>query len=73
MEIDPAAAWSALEEPWRVCLSLAWEAYGAGAPATLAVAERLLEAGAPELAARRVALPDALEAIWMYLERTEPL
>ena len=30
MEIDPAAAWNGLEEPWRVCLSLAWEAYGAG-------------------------------------------
>jgi hypothetical protein len=43
------------------------------APATHAVAERWLEAGEPELAARRVALPDALEAIWMYLERTRPL
>jgi hypothetical protein len=191
MEIDPAAAWNGLEEPWRVCLSLAWEAYGAGtiplgaalvdatgavvaegrnrvyepdapprqlansllghaevnallaldpeqrhagadpygggdgaltgsnahtervplriegpredafgllasaplpafflrrnpnghvvrafaerAPATLTVAERLLEAGAPELAARGVALQEALEAIWMYLARAEPL
>jgi tRNA(adenine34) deaminase len=36
-------------------------------PALLAVAERLLEAGAPELAARGVALPDALEAVWTYL------
>ena len=48
-------------------------AFAERAPATLAVAERLLEAGAPELAARRVALPEALEAIWMYLERTRPL
>ena len=38
MEIDPAAAWNALEEPWR-----------------------------------GVALPDALEAIWMYLAGAEPL
>jgi tRNA(adenine34) deaminase len=30
MENDPSAAWERLEEPWRVCLSLAWEAYGAG-------------------------------------------
>ena len=43
MEIDPAAAWNALE------------------------------AGAPELAARGVALPDVLETIWMYLQRAEPL
>ena len=27
---DATAAWDALEEPWRVCLSLAWSAYGAG-------------------------------------------
>jgi tRNA(Arg) A34 adenosine deaminase TadA len=27
---DPASAWEGLEEPWRVCLSRAWEAYGAG-------------------------------------------
>jgi tRNA(Arg) A34 adenosine deaminase TadA len=27
---DAASAWAALEEPWRVCLSLAWRAYGAG-------------------------------------------
>jgi Flp pilus assembly protein TadB len=48
-------------------------AFAERAPATLAVAERLLEAGAPEHAARGVALPEALEAIWMYLERAEPL
>jgi tRNA(Arg) A34 adenosine deaminase TadA len=23
-------AWAALEEPWRICLELAWEAFGAG-------------------------------------------
>src|SRR6201999_3192788 len=23
-------AWHALDEPWRACLSLAWEAYGGG-------------------------------------------
>jgi uncharacterized YccA/Bax inhibitor family protein len=34
---------------------------------------RLLEASAPELAAREVALSDALAAIWMYLERTRAL
>jgi tRNA(adenine34) deaminase len=27
---DAVAAWAALEDPWRRCLSLAWEAYGAG-------------------------------------------
>jgi hypothetical protein len=27
---DAAAAWDALEEPWRACLVLAWSAYGAG-------------------------------------------
>jgi hypothetical protein len=42
-------------------------AYTRLTPALLAVAERLLEAGAPELAARGVALPDALEAVWTYL------
>ena len=30
MPPDAASAWDALEEPWRLCLSLAWEAYGAG-------------------------------------------
>ena len=30
MSSDPAAAWDALEAPWRVCFTLAWEAYGAG-------------------------------------------
>ena len=48
-------------------------AFAERAPATLAVAGRLLEAGAADLAARGVALPDALEAIWMYLERAERL
>jgi tRNA(Arg) A34 adenosine deaminase TadA len=27
---DASSAWAALEEPWRVCMSLAWRAYGAG-------------------------------------------
>jgi tRNA(Arg) A34 adenosine deaminase TadA len=27
---DLVSAWDRLEEPWRACLSLAWEAYGAG-------------------------------------------
>ena len=27
---DPASAWAALEEPWRRCFELAWEAYGSG-------------------------------------------
>jgi tRNA(Arg) A34 adenosine deaminase TadA/phage tail protein X len=48
-------------------------AFAQRAPATHAVAEGLLEAGAPELAARGVALPEALEVFWMYLERSEPL
>jgi hypothetical protein len=48
-------------------------AFAERAPATLAVAERLLEAGAPELAARGAALPDALGEFWMYLGRTPPL
>jgi tRNA(adenine34) deaminase len=30
MAADPAAAWAALDEPWRRCFELAWEAYGAG-------------------------------------------
>jgi tRNA(Arg) A34 adenosine deaminase TadA len=30
MPPDPATAWDALEAPWRLCLELAWEAYGAG-------------------------------------------
>jgi hypothetical protein len=41
MEIDPATAWNGLEEPWRVCLSLAWEAYGAG---TIPVGAALVDA-----------------------------
>jgi tRNA(Arg) A34 adenosine deaminase TadA len=48
-------------------------AFAERAPATHAVAQRLLNARASELAAHGVALPDALEAIWMYLERGEPL
>jgi hypothetical protein len=137
MEIDPAAAWNALEEPWRVCLSLAWEAYGAGTiPVGAALEPCLLCVGATVMATvgriryagadpygggdgaltgsnahtervplqlegpredafgvlasallpafflrrdpdghvvRGAALPDALEATWMYLERAEPL
>jgi tRNA(Arg) A34 adenosine deaminase TadA len=30
MPPDAATAWDALEVPWRLCLALAWEAYGAG-------------------------------------------
>jgi|SRR5215207_1053850 len=30
MATDPAAAWDTLEAPWKLCFSLAWEAYGAG-------------------------------------------
>jgi tRNA(Arg) A34 adenosine deaminase TadA len=48
-------------------------AFAQRAPATLAVAERLLGAGAPELAAGGVALPDALTRVWTYLERTGAL
>jgi hypothetical protein len=141
------SAWAALEEPWRVCLSLAWEAYGAGtipvgaalvdgagsatrartrtaaataawsastrtssasrscsrargairsacsprpccppfylrrkpaghvvqafaraAPGLLAVAEALLAAGAPDMAAAGVPLPEALPELWRWLE-----
>jgi tRNA(adenine34) deaminase len=28
--VDALAAWQALEPPWRSCLELAWEAFGAG-------------------------------------------
>ena len=35
--------------------------------APLRLAERLLEAGAPELAASAVGLPHALEPLWTYL------
>jgi hypothetical protein len=36
-------------------------------PSTLAVAEGLLEAGAPQLATDGVALPEALADFWTYL------
>jgi tRNA(adenine34) deaminase len=39
--MDAASAWEALEEPWQVCLSLAWSAYGAG---TIPVGAALVDA-----------------------------
>ncbi len=36
------AAWAALEAPWRACLSLAWEAYGAN---TIPVGAVLVDGG----------------------------
>ena len=43
-----AEAWDALAEPWRVCLSLAWTAYGAG---TIPVGAALVD-GAGAVVAR---------------------
>lgn len=39
---DAVAAWASLEEPWRICLSLAWDAYGAG---TIPVGAALVDDG----------------------------
>jgi tRNA(adenine34) deaminase len=77
--MDAARAWDALEPPWRVCLSLAWEAYGAGTiPVGAALVDgtgaivaegrdRLLDAGAPETAAAGVPLAEALPDVWPVL------
>lgn len=45
---DGSAAWNALEDPWRVCLSLAWDAYGAG---TIPVGAALVD-GAGKIVAK---------------------
>jgi tRNA(Arg) A34 adenosine deaminase TadA len=47
---DPAAAWAALDEPWRVCFELAWEAYGAG---TIPVGAALVDGEGAIVAAGR--------------------
>jgi tRNA(Arg) A34 adenosine deaminase TadA len=49
-ECDAATAWAALEAPWRVCLSLAWEAYGAG---TIPVGAALVDSGGSVVAEGR--------------------
>jgi tRNA(Arg) A34 adenosine deaminase TadA len=47
---DPAAAWEALEEPWRVCFELAWEALGAN---TIPVGSALVDGGGEIVATGR--------------------
>ncbi len=39
---EAVLAWAALDDPWRACLSLAWEAYGAG---TIPVGAVLVDGG----------------------------
>jgi tRNA(adenine34) deaminase len=50
METASSDAWAALEPPWRVCLSLAWEAYGAG---TIPVGAALVDGGGDVVAEGR--------------------
>jgi tRNA(adenine34) deaminase len=50
MASDPLAAWSALDEPWQRCFSLAWEAYGGG---TIPVGAALVDGDGAIVAAGR--------------------